>query len=156
MNTLTAKALKGSKSTAKQATKFASDEAFEFIKTGKSQVAGSGTEKPASGNAQQKPVQDEMATQSASEEELARLKAQSKRQIEVLEQEIADIVRQKEERDRQVKLAEEAQKKRAAEAEESTGLSEPSTKRKRGVLGGMKGKVDRMKRKSEIGKSPSG
>ena len=155
MNNLTKKAFKGTKTTSKQATRFASDEALEFLNTGKKQVAGSSVEKIASNGTQQRTDQSS-ESKAQNEQELARLKAQSKRQIETLEREIDDIIRQKQEKDRQKLLAEEAEKQRLAEAGMSTGLVEPQTKRKRGVLKGMKGKVDKMKKKTEMRSPPSG
>ena len=155
MNNPTNKVVRGAKSTSKQATRFASDEALEFLNQGKKQVVGANTEKVSSNGTQQK-AEHGNEDKAKNEQELARLKVQSKRQIETLEREIDDIIRQKQERDRQRLLAEEAEKQRLAEAEMSEGVVEPSTKRKRGILKGMKGKVNKMKIKTEAPMPPSG
>lgn len=155
MTDITKKTAKGGRSTARQATKFATDETLEFIKSGKKQVVGTSVEKLATNGSQQQTAQkneDDIQR----DQELARLKAQSKRQVEALEREIADIVRQKQERDRQRQAAEDAKKQQLVEAGMSEGVVEPPTKKKRGVLKGMKGKVDKMTKKTEMRNPPSG
>lgn len=119
-------------------------EPFEVLKTAKRQVIG--TEKLAQPEPSRKEgVEGGTGETSSLEEE--KMKVKSKRLLEALETEIEEIRKQKE-------LKEEEKLKE--EEEKSKPLVEPLPRRPRKVLGGMKGKLQKLKRRAEIRMPPSG
>lgn len=146
---------KTTKQLAQQAAKQVADESIEGLKEGKKQLTG------VEPNVQQnQTISEDGVTketpQVVSPQKEAKIKAQSKRQVEALEAEIEDIRREREEKKKQEIQAEEAQKRMEKEQAQQEGLIEPTSKRKSNVLKGMKGKVAKLQIKSETRMPPSG
>lgn len=83
------------------------------------------------------------------------LNLKKKRLLQALESELADIRKEKETEEARAQKEEEGRK---SQSQEEKPLIEPSTKRPRKFtpLKGMKGKLEQLKRKSEIRMPPSG
>jgi len=177
MNTVQS-AAKQSKKAAQQIAKQMAREPFEVLKTARRQVTNqesSPSRAPAT-SAQEAPSESKEAPPAVSEE-LDREK--SRRRIEAHRRELESIQSQKTFEDLQKRISEgeeipvenfselsmeqkqvlraqaEAVKKQMESSQDSGQLIEPTTKKK-GVLKGMAGKLDKAKRKAEIRTGPSG
>lgn len=128
-------------------------EPFEVLKTAKRQVVG--TEKLVQPEPDRKEgVEGGMGETISLEEEKS--KEKSRRLLAALETEIEEIRKQKK-LEEEEKLKEEELKAQAEEEEkESKPLIEPSPRRPRKILGGMKGKLQKLRRRAEIRLPPSG
>jgi hypothetical protein len=124
------------KKLAKQTAKQMAQEPLEVLKTAKKQISH---EAPV-------PVSPEKIDKKGSYDE-EKIKTQSKRLLEALEAEIEDIRKQKEQ--------EEEEELRQEEKKEKS-LVEVAAKPSRKFMGGMKGKLSKLKRKAEIRMPPSG
>ncbi len=145
---------KSAKQIAQDAAKKIAREPLEILKSAGSQVAG--TEKtpegPRENQASQQPPQ-ETGKPPVSE---AEINAKSKRLMEALEKELEDIKKLKDQealQEEQQEVVEEAQK---VEANKAQPLVEPITAKKKHQMPGMQGKLDKLKKKSEIRMPPSG
>ena len=146
---------KTTKQLAQQAAKQIADESIEGLKEGRKQLTGVEL------NVQQnQPVSKngvaEKTSQEVTPQKEAKIKAQSKRQMQALEKEIEDIRREKEEKKIQEVKAQEEQKRMEEEQAQQEGVIEPTSKRKSNILKGMKGKVAKLQIKSETRMPPSG
>ena len=158
-------------------------EPFEILKTAKRQVTGQESkptqEQPSNARTTtQKTPTESTKTNLTGAVELDREK--SRRRIEAHRRELESIKSQKTFEELQKRISEgedlpienfselsmeqkqvlraqiEAVKTKMQTAQQSEVLIEPTSKRKKGVLKGMAGKLDKMKRKSEIRMGPSG
>ncbi len=125
------------------------EEPFEILKTAKRQVA-----------AKEKIIQPEPGERRKPEEgksflEEEKLKEKSRRLLEALETEIKEIRKQKK-LEEEEKLKEEELKMQKEEEKKQKPLAEPPTRRPRKILAGMKGKLQKLKRRAEIRMPPSG
>lgn len=84
-----------------------------------------------------------------------KIKAKSRSLLEALEKEIEDIRKQKE-LEEEKSLREEEAQEQILEEEKKKSLPVVSSKRARGALKGMKGKLKKLKTKAEIRMPPSG
>lgn len=148
---------KTSQQAAQAVAKIVRDESFEFAKSATRQVTG----ESAPNHAQQMPKENDQ--QVVNELEKQRQAIETTRRLEKLEAEIKQIRDQKKAKEQAMAQQVEQQKVAQIQAQEQTGLQEPSTRRKRGMLGamgkaakGMKGKLQDLKRKNEIRMPPSG
>ncbi len=134
------------KKIAKQAARKIQDESLETLKTAKKQVAGK----------KRADVSSEELPEGVSPEEKKKIEAQGQRMREALEKEMEDIRKQKEQKEGE-KLRQETLEKQKKEEEEETKpaphvVGKPSIK----IPTGMKGKLEKLKRKAEIRMPPSG
>lgn len=134
------------KKIAKQAARKIQDESLETLKTAKKQVVG---EKRAD-------VSSEELPEGVSPEKKKEIEVRGQRMREALENEMEDIRKQKEQEEEK-KLRQEALEKQKKEEEEETKpaphvVGKPSRK----IPAGMKGKLEKLKRKAEIRMPPSG
>jgi hypothetical protein len=140
---------KDSKKLAKAAAKRLALEPFEILKSAKGQVVG--TKEKAMPTSEK--TSESETDQALNEKEL---KAKSKRLLEALEAELEDIKKQKEEEEK-LKLQEEIfEEKKKEEEKTQKPLVEPSTRPKRNIFAGVKGKLEKLRRKAEIRLPPSG
>lgn len=147
---------KGSQQAARAVAKIVRDESLEFVKSARQQVTGESSPN----QTEQKPQVTD--PQIPSELEKQNRAIETTRRLEKLEAEIKQIRDQKKAKEQA--FAQQAEQQKVAQMDgEQSGLQEPSTKRKRGMLGamgkaakGMKGKLQDLKRKSEIRMPPSG
>ncbi|MEJ2441745.1 MAG: hypothetical protein P8Y06_02385, partial [Patescibacteria group bacterium] len=123
-------------------------EPLEILKTAGKQVS----EKE---SVPSRPIETTEKTQDPSVDE-AKEKAQSKRMLTALENEIEEIRKKKKLEREQELRQEEAQKERAEEEEKKKPLPVTPSKPSRGALRGMKGKLKKLKTKAEIRMPPSG
>jgi hypothetical protein len=140
------------KKTAKQTTKQLVHEPLEVLKTARKQVAGK--EKIVRSEPDKKEVVKENEKVSTSLEE-EKIKMKSKRLLEALETEIEEI-RKRKKLEEEGKLKEEGLKIQEEEGKKQKPLVEPSTRHPRKIMKGMKGKLQKLKRKAEIRMPPSG
>ena len=137
----------------KQAVKQVAREPLEVLRTAGKQVSGvESVSKPVREVSQER-VESKEEKSSLDEE---KIKAKSKNLIEALEKEIEDIRKQKELEEEEKLKEEEIQEQIHEEKEKEKPLPEISTKRARGALKGMKGKLKKLKTKAEIRMPPSG
>lgn len=138
---------------AKQAVKQVAREPFEILKTAGKQVSGVESVSRPTREALQEKVESKEEKSFLDEE---KIKIKSKRLIEALEKEIEDIRKQKEQEEEKKLKEEEIEEKILEEKEKKKTLPEVSTKRARGVIKGMKGKLKKLKAKAEVRMPPSG
>lgn len=147
----------GSKATqvAKKTARKVVQEPLEVLNTAKRQVIPEGTKQTPS----TPPELVQKSKEQITPQEEAKLKDQSKKMIDELEDEIEKIRIQKKQKEEEIKIQEEQEKLARKRQEEQKVLEEPPSKAKRGLAGvkkGMKGKIERLKKKSEIRMPPSG
>jgi hypothetical protein len=130
------------KRTAKQTTKQLVQEPLEVLKTARKQVAGREKITRSEPDKEEAVREGEKVSTSLEEE---KIKAKSKRLLEALETEIEEIRKRK-------KL--EAQEEE--EGKKQKPLVEPSSRHPRKIMKGMKGKLQKLKRRTEIRMPPSG
>ena len=141
------------KKTAKQTTKQLVHEPLEVLKTARKQIAGKEKiTRPEQGK--EEAVREGEKVSTSLEEE--KIKMKSKRLLEALETEIEEI-RKRKKLEEEEKLKEEELEAQAEEEEKKQKpLVEPSGRRPRKIMRGMKGKLQKLKRRAEIRMPPSG
>ena len=150
MGTIGQDLTKSVKSTAKNSGKKALYEPVEVLKAAGDQITGA--EKAISSfESKEFYEKSESKENGVSNEDRENLEAKRRKMLQDLEEEIASIVRQNEERN---KLRLERMQK--DEVLESTPSIEPPSKPSRQISIGMEGKLDKLKRKSEVRMPPSG
>lgn len=143
---------KSVKDVTKQAARQIAAEPLEVLKTAKRQVVE--TER-VSGKRQETRSEEQALLPDLAEapsEEV--IKVKTERLLRALEAEIEDIKRQREQREAE-RAKEEHQQLTEKEGEKKP-LVEPSAKPSRKMLGGIKGRIENLKRRMEIRKPPSG
>ena len=173
------KTTKGSKKAAQQVAKQIARESSEILKTAGSQVTG--REKTAiNGQVSTPNTQSEVKPQQVNVPSEAELKVKKERLLNANRKELEQIRIQKIFKDIQKRISGEeevplenieglsmeqkqvlkaqieAMKKRKAESQNNNQFVTPQGKQKRGPMTGMKGKIQKMKRKAELRKGPSG
>ena len=142
-----------SKRIARQTAKQIAQEPLEVLKTAGKQVTG--IEKSGESVKQEPGRVDKVEKDSLSADE-AKIKAKSKSLLEALEAEIEDIRKQKELEEEKKLKEEEAVARMQEQDEEAKPLPKISSKPSRKIPFGMKGKLQKLKRKVEIRMPPSG
>jgi hypothetical protein len=141
------------KKIAKQTTKQLVHEPLEVLKTARKQVVGKEKITRSEPGKEEAVREGEKVSTSLEEE---KIKAKSKRLLEALEAEIEEI-RKRKKLEEEEKLKEEELKAQAEEGgKKQKPLVEPSSRRPRKIMKGMKGKLQKLKRKAEIRMPPSG
>ncbi len=141
------------KKTVKQTTKQLVHEPLEVLKTARKQVAGREKITRSESDKGEAVREGEKAPTSLEEE---KIKMKSKRLLEALETEIEEIKKRKK-LEEEEKLKEEELRVRTEEEEKKQKpLVEPSSRRPRKIMKGMKGKLQKLKRRAEIRMPPSG
>jgi len=141
------------KKIAKQTTKQLVHEPLEVLKTARKQVVGKEKITRSEPGKEEAVREGEKVSTSLEEE---KIKAKSKRLLEALEAEIEEI-RKRKKLEEEEKLKEEELKAQAEEGgKKQKSLVEPSSRRPRKIMKGMKGKLQKLKRKAEIRMPPSG
>ncbi|MCK4588284.1 hypothetical protein KAT60_00520 [Candidatus Woesebacteria bacterium] len=141
------------KKTAKKTTKQLVHEPLEVLKTARKQVVGKEKITRPEPDKEEAVREGEKVSTSLEEE---KIKAKSKRLLEALETEIEEI-RKRKKLEEEEKLKEEELKVQAEEEKKKQKpLVEPSSRRPRKIMKGMKGKLQKLKRKTEIRMPPSG
>jgi len=137
---------------AKATTKRVLQEPLEVMKSARRQISGAEakTKSPNTLAPDKGAVSEEMTP--AKKE---KIKQKSRRLMEALEAELEDIKRKKKEEEEEKLQEEMLVEKKKKEEEEKKPLIEPGTKPSR-KLGGIKGKLSKLKRKAEIRMPPSG
>lgn len=154
MNGLKRDVGKKAKGLAKHTAKKMAQEPFEVLKTAERQTVGVSPDV-------EPPIPPSDSAE-VTEEEKKKIEERGVRTLSALEKELEDIRLQRLRKEREEKVAQERAKleKKEKEGAKKGELREPTTKRKRGLLGGfikgMKGKIERLRRKSEIRMPPSG
>ena len=170
---------KQTKQLGKHTAKQVIGEPLEVLKTAGKQVSGQEKRTPS----EKEPVIFGDSTISPQKPDEQKIKMKSRRLLEAHESELEDIRKEKVFKKLQRKIAEgedvpvenfpelsmeqkqilnaqkEAVEKREVVQKDGEPLAEPSTKKKRGIIPGMrgmKGKVEKLKRKAEIRMPPSG
>lgn len=167
---------KQTKQLGKHTAKQVIGEPFEVLKTAGKQVSG---QEKRTIREKSKPITKDIASAVTPIEE-EKIKTQSRRLLEAHEKELEDIKKEKTFKELQRKITEgedvpidnfpeltmeqkqvlkaqkEAVEKRKVVQKDKKLLVEPSSKKKRGLLPGMKGKLGRLKQKAEIRMPPSG
>jgi len=152
MSTVTSNTKKTAKQLAQDIAKKIAREPIEVLRTAGGQV--SGVEKvPQTSRLKDPRGANEHI--SVNKEEVSN-KAKSKRLIDALEAELAEIKKIKKQNDLEALQAEKSQELQIEKSEETKPFVEPSTKQKKGVLTGMKGKIDKLKKRAEVRMPPSG
>lgn len=142
------KTAKSAKKIAQQAAKQMLNEPFEVLKTSGEQVAGVKKNEPF-----QVKRQKEQSPQTIEEEKNVD-NAKSKRLIQALENELEDVRKQKEQEEKSKEAVEAQEKEEEFEIEsQNSPLVEPSTKPRKG---GLKGFVEKVKKRTETRLPPSG
>ena len=142
------------KKIARQAARQVAQEPLEIAKSVGGQVTGIETS--------QKMVEGEVFPEAraesaaVSQEEEKEIKERGQRILEALEVEIKDIRKQKEAREKHESRGQEAEAKRKKEESKRKPLQEVGTKPSRKFVAGIKGKVSRLKRKTELRLPPTG
>lgn len=152
MGSIKSDAAKSAKQLAKQAAKQAAKEPFEILSGTGKQFVGIEAVGENSWDIKQK----ENINEKENDLDKQKDKIQSKRMIEALEKEIEDIRKQKEREDQEAQMLEEQEKKKVEEQKILEAKPEVSSRPSRRLMTGMKGKLDKLKRKSEIRMPPSG
>lgn len=142
-----------SKRIARRAAKQIAQEPLEVLKTAGKQVTG--IEKPGESARQEPGKVDKVGKDSLSADE-AKIKAKSKSLLEALEVEIEDIRKQKELEEEKKLKEEEIVAQMQEQDKEAKPLLKISSKLSRKIPIGMKGKLQKLKRKVEIRMPPSG
>jgi len=136
-----------------KSTKKIVKEPFEVLKTAKRQVVGA--EKLAQPEPDKKGGAKEGAGEISSLEE-EKIKTKSKRLLEALETEIEEIRKRKKLEEEEKLKEEELKTQEEEEGKKQKPLVEPSSRRPRKIMKGMKGKLQKLKRRTEIRMPPSG
>ena len=154
---LTKTTTKTSQQAAKATAKVLRDQSLEFLKSARSQTTGSYEKNSNAAPTQPKldAVDDALSDSKISPQELANIKAEKTKRLKDLEAEMEQYRKAREQKEEQLKKQEELEKQQAAE-QKSQGVIEPTSKKSRGLMPGMKGKLERMKRKTEMRQPPSG
>ncbi len=137
----------------KQVVKQAAREPLEILRTARKQVSGVESAPGSMREALQERAEPKEEKSPWDEE---KIKAKSKRLLTALEKEIEDIRKQKEFEEGEKLKEEEIQERILEEEEKEKPLPVVSTKRAKGALKGMKGKLKKLKTKAEIRMPPSG
>jgi len=154
MGSIRSDTAKSAKQLAKQSAKQVIKEPFEILGGTGRQVVGIETPEKESLDSGQ--GNDGGVSKNVTEEKRKADKIKSRRLIEALENEIADI-RSHKEKEREEKEALEKQKKNEEEQKEDLQQEiEVESKPSRRLVTGIKGKLSKLKRKSEIRLPPSG
>ena len=138
---------------AKQAVKQAVREPFEVLRTAGKQVSGV---ESASGSMREVSQEGVRSKEEKSPLDKEKIEAKSKSLLKALEKEIEDIRKQKKFEEEKKLKEEEVQEQMYEEKEKEKPLPAVSTKRAKGALKGMKGKLKKLKTKAEIRMPPSG
>ena len=140
------------KKTARGSGKKVIREPLEILKTAKSQVSGNERTTPQF-DSKEFYEKSERKDQKFTDQEIDEIEAKRRKMLRDLEAEIDSIRKEREEKDKRRKESFVAQQK-----EEETDNPQPvvSSKRSRNLRAGMSGKLDKLKRKSEIRMPPSG
>ncbi len=141
------------KKTAKQTTKQLVQEPLEVLKTARKQVAGREKITRSEPGKEEAVREGEKASTSLEEE---KIKAKSKRLLEALETEIEEIRKRKKLEEEEKLKEEELKTQGEEEGKKQKPLVEPSSRRPRKIMKGMKGKLQKLKRRAEIRMPPSG
>lgn len=168
---------KQSKQAAKKIARQMAQEPLEVLKTAGSQVSGQEKSPPTSSEENEQKPQSKDGKTPPNE---GNLKMQSQRYLDAHRKELGEIRKQETYEELQRRVAEgedvpvenygelsseqkevlkaqiEVMKKRAEEEGGDKPLIEPTGKRKRGVMAGMSGKIEKMKKRREIRMPPSG
>ena len=138
---------------AKKAARQIAQEPFEVLKQAGRQVAN--TKETEMSQQTQEPIVS--GGQQVSKEKEVRINQKDKSLITAYEKELQDLTKHRQERERDVKGEQRnPELKQVQEQKPQTPLVEPSTKRKKGLFSGIKGKVEKMKRKVEVPPGPTG
>ena len=141
------------KKTAKQTTKQLVHEPLEVLKTARKQVAGrEKITRPEPGK--EEAVREGENVSTSLEEE--KIKVKSKRLLEALETEIEEIRKRKKLEEEEKLKEEELKTQEEKEGKKQKPLVEPSSRHPRKIMKGMKGKLQKLKRRAEIRIPPSG
>ena len=144
---------KSTQDLAKKAAKQIAQEPFEVLKQAGRQVAN--TKETEMSQQIGEPTASE--GQQISEEKEASINQKDKNLITAYEKELQDLTKNRQQEEREVVGEQRNPKpKQAREQKPQTPLVEPSTKPKRGLFSGIKGKVEKMKRKVEVPPGPTG
>jgi hypothetical protein len=141
------------KKIAKQAVKQVAREPIEILRTAGKQVSGAESAPRPNRELSREKVEPKEEKVPLDDE---RIKVKSKRLLTALEKEIEDIRKQKELEEEKKLKEEEIREQILEEEEKKKPLPVISTKRPRGALKGMKGKLKKLKTKAEIRMPPSG
>jgi len=137
----------------KQAAKQVAREPLEVLRTARKQVSGGEFVSGPMREVSQGRIEPKEEKSPLDEE---KIKVKSKSLLKALEKEIEDIRKQKEFEEEKKLKEEEIQEQIHEEKEKEKPLPAVSTKRARGALKGMKGKLKKLKTKAEIRMPPSG
>jgi hypothetical protein len=146
------------KQTAIKTAKQVAQETEKFLKEGREQVAGVPDRSEGGEKSQQTAKDADLGDKEMSPEEKAKREQKARSLIAAHEAELADMRRARE-GERAVKQEEElVSQAQAEEAKNVKPLQEPVSKPKRGkgLFAGVKTRLERMKRKSEVRMPPSG
>ena len=140
------------KKTAKGSGKKALHEPLEILKTAKSQVSGNERSAPQF-DSKEFYERSERKDEKFTNREIDEIEAKRRKMLRDLEAEIESISKEREEKDKRRREAFIVQQK-----EEKTDKALPvvPSKRSRNIRAGMSGKLDKLKRRSEIRMPPSG
>lgn len=144
---------RSAKSIAQQVAKQAVREPLEVAKTAGRQVAGvevQGTQ------VLSQPRPETQATAQPTVENEQKIKERGKRTLEALEKEMEDIRRQRKVKEQEELKAEQVRSVQEEKKQKPESLSEVSSKPSRKFVAGMKGKLSRLKRKTELRLPPTG
>lgn len=137
----------------KQAVKQVAREPFEILKTAGKQISGAESTPGPMREVLQERVEPKEEKSPLDEE---KIKVKSKSLLKALEKEIEEIRKQKELEEEKELKEEKIQEQIHEEKEKEKPLPAVSTKRARGALKGMKGKLKKLRTKAEIRTPPSG
>ena len=141
------------KKIAKQTTKQLVHEPLEVLKTARKQVVGKEKITRSEPGKEEAVREGEKVSTSLEEE---KIKAKSKRLLEALEAEIEEIRKRKKLEEEEKLKEEELKTQGEEEGKKQKPFVEPSSRRPRKIMKGMKGKLQKLKRKTEIRMPPSG
>jgi hypothetical protein len=146
---------KSLKDLAKQAAKQAAQEPYEVAKTAGSQVTGAEKKE---GERPQEPMNLVEGNAQVTEEEKQAKEAQRRKLMQDLEEELEKVSEEEEAKRLQEEKEEEAEKmaKEKEKEEKEKETADVRGKQPRGVLKGMRGKIRKLRKKSEIRMPPSG
>lgn len=158
MSNITSQATSVSKKAVKATARSISDQSLETLKVARTQATGNYEKTPsipAQGSSDQ--VASALRDSEITPQEQERIKIEKTKKLKMLEEEMDGYRKAREEKDKQLKEQEELEKRQAEEKKaQAQDLIEPASKKSRGLMPGMKGKLSRMKRKTEMRQPPSG
>jgi hypothetical protein len=152
MGTIGQDVKKSIKGTAKGSGKKAAREPIEILKTATSQISGSERTSPQF-DSKEFYEKSERKDENITNEQIDEIEAKRRKMLSSLEAEIDTIRKEREEKDRRRKESFAAKDKKD---EVDSAPPSVSSKRSRNLRAGMPGKLDKLKRKSEIRMPPSG